>query len=395
MTDLTNGKEIGFNEEKYFYPAEPPVFAGKDLNAFLVYCYDLDASDITIKTNSQVWIEIHGKLFRATRKRLSKAEVIQFISFIGGNDSVIAHLNSGKDFDCSHSIKVSRDKIIRFRVNMLAILSEEHTGFEITLRTIIGTPRHISEMNLDPNLMPFLAPKQGMVLVTGATGSGKSTLLSSIIRNLLEDPDGNRKILTYESPIEFVYDNVITKNSVVSQAEIPKNLASFTEAIRNALRRAPDVILVGEMRDKETITEGVVAAQTGHLMYSTVHTNGVAETIRRMIAVYPENEKSAAAIDILSAIKVILSQMLVPSTDGKRVPIREYLVFDEQIVDDIFNAGIDKLIVASRAALKAKGKTFLQDAQEKLELGWIDEKEFNKIKMLTQAADIDAERKTV
>ena len=385
------GLRVNMNQEEnsFLYKDEPTVFTKKDMNALLVYCYNLGTSDITIKVNEAVLCKIHGKIIRVTKRRLTKNEVSQFVTEVSGGEAIIGVLNNGKQHDCSYSIKESRNKLLRFRVNIVAIISEEHTAFEITLRTIDGIPKPIEDMKLEPEILDNICPAKGMVLVTGATGSGKSTLLSSILRMLLEQPQGNRKILTYESPIEFVYDEVDKPSSVISQTEIPRNLPDFTEALRNALRRAPEVILIGEMRDKETIREGVTASMTGHLLYSTLHTNGVADTVRRMVSVFPTEEKNAAAIDILSSIRMIVSQMLVPSTDGKRVALREYLVFNDAIVDHLFRAGVDNLAVETRKILKKFGRPFIVDAKQKFEAGIISAIEYRKIEALSLGNDKD------
>ncbi len=382
--------QIAINpEDQFLYPDEPSVFSKKDLNAFLIYCYNLGTSDITIKVNEQAFCEIHGRLYRVTKKRFNKGEVSQFITEITGGDAIISVLNGGQQHDCSYSIKESREKLLRFRVNIVAIMSEEHTGFEVTLRTIDGMPKPISSMNLEQEILDNIAPAKGMVLVTGATGSGKSTLLSSVIRMLLEEKDGNRKILTYEKPIEFVYDEVDKPSSIISQSEIPKNLPNFAVALENALRRAPDVILIGEMRDKETIREGVIASMTGHLLYSTLHSSGVADTVRRMVGVFPTEEKNSAAIDILSALKMIVSQMLVPTVDGKRVALREYLIFNESIIDHLFTQGVDKLAIETRKILKKHGRPFLVDAKEKYDQGIISHATYRTIEALSLGQDKD------
>ena len=225
-------------------------------------------------------------------------------------------------------------------------------------------------MNLEKEIFDNLYHKQGMIVVTGGTGSGKSTLLSSIIRYIAENPESNKKILTYESPVEFVYDEVDSPTTLVSQSEIGKDLKDFAAGTRNALRRKPDIILIGEARDAETIGEAVTASMTGHLLYTTVHSNGFADTIRRMVNVFPEGERNSKAVDIISSLKMVISQRLVPSLDGKRVALREYVVFNENIVDELLE-DLDNLTYSCRKVLKKYGRSFLQDAQKKYDEGKI------------------------
>jgi defect-in-organelle-trafficking protein DotB len=206
---------------------------------------------------------------------------------------------------------------------------------------------------------------------------------------MAEDKLSNRKILTYEAPIEFVYDEVDKPSTIICQTEIGRHLKTFADGVRNALRRKPMVILVGEARDAETIGECVTASMTGHLTYSTVHSNGVADTIRRMVNVFPDGEKHSRAIDIVTSLKMIVSQMLVPSTDGRRVALREYMIFNEVIVDALLAGGVDNMTQSARQLVKKYGQTFLADATTKFKEGRIDKYEFNKIKALSKGMDRD------
>jgi defect in organelle trafficking protein DotB len=378
-------------EGEALYPDEPSFFTSKDTEGLMAHCFALKASDITITTNREVIVDVYGRLLRATRKRLTNVEVLEIIAGLFKNDSGPARLNGGHDLDFAFEMRPTRDERLRFRVNATAISVEGQNGAQITVRTIPGIPPSIDSLGVEPEILQSFAPKQGLVLVAGATGSGKSTLLSAGIRRLLEDPDGNHKIVTYESPVEFVYDDVEQPSSVITQSEIGKHLGSFADGVRNALRRKPTIILVGEARDAETVGECVTASMTGHLTYSTVHANGVAETIRRMVNVFPENEKHARAVDIITSVKMIISQMLLPSTDGKRVALREFLVFNERMVDELIVGGVDQLTLVARNILKRDGQTFLADATRKYKDGIIAEREFRRIQALSQGMDRDVE----
>lgn len=374
---------------------EPTRFTARDLDSLLIHCVNLNASDITIQTDDEIFCEIYGKLKRITKRRMTAPEVAEIVTTLYLSESAVPQLNGGKDLDFPYEIKPERNKRLRFRVNATAISVQGHTGIQITMRTIPGIPPDIKTMNVEPEILSNFAPKQGLVLVTGATGSGKSTLLAGCIRWLAEDPNANRKILTYEHPIEFVYDEVDKPSTIISQTEIGRHLPSFAAGVRNALRRKPMIILVGEARDAETIGECVTASMTGHLTYSTVHSNGVADTIRRMVNVFPEGEKHAKAIDILTSLKMIVSQMLVPSTDGKRVALREYLIFSEAIVDKLLAAGIDQMTLEARKIVKTHGQTFLADATNKFKAGRIDQHQFNLIQALSKGMDQDSDEASV
>jgi defect-in-organelle-trafficking protein DotB len=314
--------------QNILFPQEPTRFSDKDFDKLLEFCVDHHASDVTIQSNDKIMAEIYGKLRRITKRELKHSEVADILNFIYGPNGV-AQILSGMDLDTHYEIKPERGVRHRFRVNITGCLVEGSQGIQITMRAIPADPPHIKDMELHPTLEKALIPSQGIVIVAGATGSGKSTLLSSIMRAILETESG--KVLTYESPIEFVYDNVDSPNASISQSEIPLHLPDFPSAVRNALRRKPEFILVGEARDKETIAAVIDAALTGHTVYTTVHSNGVADTIRRMVSAFPEEERYGRSVDLISLIRAIVWQMLVPTKDGKRMALREWLVFTPDV----------------------------------------------------------------
>ncbi len=381
------------DEKNFMLPNEPSRFTARDVEPLLLHCVNINASDITIQTDEEIFVEVYGRLRRVTKRRMTAAELAEIVSALYQSESGLAKLNGGHDLDYAYEMRPERNKRLRFRVNATAISVQGHTGIQITIRTIPGIPPDIKQMNVEKEILANFAPKQGLVLITGATGSGKSTLLAGGLRWLCEDPNSHRKILTYEAPIEFVYDEVEKPSTIIGQTEIGRHLKTFADGVRNALRRKPMVILVGEARDAETIGECVTASMTGHLTYSTVHSNGVADTIRRMVNVFPDGEKHARAVDIVSSLKMIVSQMLIPSTDGKRVALREYLVFNEEVVDKLLNGGVDNMTMVARQIVKTHGQTFLADASKKFKEGRIDEREFAKIKALSKGMDADSDAK--
>lgn len=234
-------------------------------------------------------------------------------------------------------------------------------------------------MNLPDNIIEAIAPQEGIVFITGATGSGKSTLLASIIRELIETSDSNRKVLTYESPIEFVYDEIETISAVVSQSEIPRHLPNFADGVRNALRRKPRLIMVGECRDAETISAALEAALTGHPVYTTLHTSGVAETMRRLVTSFSGEERLGRTIDILETIRLCIWQKLVPTVDERRVALREYLVFDEEVRDILLEGDPNEVTSATRKLVRQKGQLMTWDAKMKFEQGIISERVYKLI----------------
>ncbi len=314
------------------YPNEPTRITEADLDSLLLFCVRNEASDITLQTGDQVVVDIHGRLRRVTEHKLTNSEVAGLLNAIYGANGT-AQILSGKDLDTHYEIKPSRGERYRFRVNGTGCHVEGHEGIQITMRTIPIDPPYLKDMNLPEDLVEGLIPAQGIVIVAGATGSGKSTLLAGIMREILENENG--KVLSYEAPIEFVYDNVPQPRTLIAQHEIPANLPNFPAAVRNALRRKPNYILVGEARDKETIAAVIDAALTGHVVYTTVHSNGVADTLRRMIAAFPADERHGRGVDLIELIRAIVWQQLLPTKDGRRIPQREWLVFDDQVREEL------------------------------------------------------------
>jgi defect-in-organelle-trafficking protein DotB len=286
---------------------------------------------------------------------------------------------SGKDIDTHYEIKPNRLDRYRFRINGTGCQVEGHDGIQLTARTIPTTPPTLDSMSLPQPIIDAIAPEQGVVYVTGATGSGKSTLLAAIIRQIVEDQDSNRKVLTYEAPIEFVFDSIEKKSSIVSQSEIPRHLPSFAAGVRNALRRKPRLILVGEARDPETIAAVMEAAMTGHPVYTTLHSNSVAETIRRLVITFPPDERQGRTVDIIETVRLVISQRLVPTQEGKRVAIREYLVFNEKIRDILLETDILAITNTVRKLVKQYGRTIEADAEEKYAAGVISKRQYHVI----------------
>ena len=375
---------------EFLFPQEPIRLTIDSLNEILMHAAKIGASDITFQTNEPIYAEIYGKLTKITRRRLANTEVGEIINSMYGPNGT-AQIMSGKDVDTHYEIRPNRSDRYRFRINGTGCQVEGHDGMQITARTIPSDPPTLASMNLPKVILDALSPEQGVVYVTGATGSGKSTLLAAIIRSIAEDPESHRKILTYEAPIEFVYDSVEKTTSIVSQSEIPRHLPSFAAGVRNALRRKPRLILVGEARDSETISAVMEAAMTGHPVYTTLHSNGVAETMRRLVTTFPSDERQGRTIDIIETIRLVVSQRLVPTVDGKRVALREYLVFDEKVRDILLETDVTNITNAVRKLVRERGRTMVADAKEKFDAGIITERQYRVLAELEKREDKDAE----
>jgi defect-in-organelle-trafficking protein DotB len=353
------------------WPREPMRLEEGHIEDLLLWCVNQGASDTTLQTDRPVYIEVDGILYPITRRYLDSADMANALGKIYGADA-LAKLASGQDLDLSFEVRPNRETRKRFRVNITAILSRARDSVQITLRTLPDLPPTMLELGIEQGIMDNWNPRQGLILVTGPTGSGKTTLLAAGMRMLIESEMGCGKMLTYEAPIEYVYDAVVGPRSLVAQSEIPRHLQSFAAGVRNALRRKPNIILVGEARDRETVSAAIEAGQTGHLVFSTVHTIGVAATIRRMVSVFDPGERTERAYAMMETMRMIVTQALVPRVGGGRVGLREYLVFDENVRETLLDLPTEKWTGATRELLLKHGQPMELTANKAFKEGIID-----------------------
>ncbi|ADE40769.1 type IV pilus twitching motility protein PilT [Candidatus Puniceispirillum marinum] len=205
----------------------------------------------------------------------------------------------------------------RFRANGYKMLQ----GYAMVLRVIITDVPHIDQLGLPPAVHDVLTKKSGLVLVTGQTGSGKSTSLAAMVDKI--NRERNENIITIEDPVEFVHHS---KKSIITQREVGRDTVSFGTAIKGALRQDPDIILMGELRDYETVSMAMTAAETGHLVFGTLHTNGAPETINRIIDIFPAEEQSQARSQLSQSLRLVVTQQLVKRKGGGRIGAYEVMV---------------------------------------------------------------------
>ncbi len=303
-----------------------------DINELLKVAISQNASDLHIKVGSPPIMRVTGDLLpMASEERISQQEAmkIAFAVMSPGQREVFKQKN---ELDLAYSVP----GLGRFRCNVFI----QRGTIGLVFRVIPMRIPSMEELNLPEVLQKIAMEERGMVLVTGTTGSGKSTTLATMIDYINMNRTCN--IITIEDPIEYLHRD---KKSIVNQREIGSDTESFGRALRSALRQDPDVILVGEMRDFETIQTALTAAETGHLVFSTLHTIDATETINRIIAVFPPYQHKQVRIQLSSVIKGIVSMRLMPKADGKgRVPGVEVLVATATIKDCILDQDKGKLI---------------------------------------------------
>ena len=298
-----------------------------------------------------------------------------FLTRLYGPDAT-ARLAGGHDMDLSYEIRPDRYTRIRFRVNVTAILSRGRDSAQITMRVLPSEPPSMEDLSIEEDIINSWSPRQGMVIITGPTGSGKTTLLAAGIRMMMERKRGCGKIVTYEAPIEYVYDAIKSPRSLISQTEIPRHLPDFAHGVRNALRRKPEVILVGESRDKETIASSIEASQTGHTVYTTTHTTGVAATIQRMVATFDANERAERAYALMETVRLIVTQTLVPKLSGGRAGVREWMRFSDDIREKLLDMDFKEWPAEIQRLIPFQGQTMARSAELLFEAGDIDRRTY-------------------
>jgi len=353
------------------WPKEPPRLNEELVDELIMYCVQNQTSDISLQTDRPATAEIHGHLYPMTARPLDPADMNTIMTKLYGVDAA-AKLAAAKDLDLSYEIRLDRFTRVRFRVNMTAIQSKGRDAVQITMRVMPSQPPSMKDLGIEQEIIDNFAPRQGLICVTGPTGSGKSTLLAAGMRMLIEREGGCGKVLTYEAPIEYTYDAIVNPQSLVAQTEVPRHLPSFAAGVRNALRRKPAIILVGESRDRETVGAAIEAGQTGHAVYTTAHTMGVASTLRRMVSVFEPGERNERAGALMETLRLIVTQALVPRATGGRIAVREFLVFDDVLREELLEMPQERWSNRVQQVLPERGQTMAKAAKIAYEQGQID-----------------------
>jgi defect-in-organelle-trafficking protein DotB len=309
------------------WPGGAAPFTRDTLDSLFEWAFRHGASDIRVETHKPVFVQMHGRMCMATRRSFTEREVEEAVNRLYGAEGV-ARLKRGEDFDVSYEVQPDRRTRFRFRVNATAVLAQGDDGGAVVARALPVRSRRLSEQDVEPEIVRACMPRTGLVFIAGGTGNGKSTLQAGITRGRLEDPDSHVAILEYSSPIEFTFDDVVSTTATISQSEIPRHLPSFAAGIRNAMRRAGDVIIIGECRDGETMAAAAQAALTDHAVYSTIHAGTLSETVQRIVSLCPLEERAALTVAVAQTLRLIVNQRLVSSLDGTRTALREFLAFD-------------------------------------------------------------------
>jgi len=268
-------------------------------------------SDLHIRAGGPFCIRSEGEIISFAEDPVTAEEVLEFTQATATADQYEQFLETG---DLDYAVQAGE---FRYRVNVLKTIR----GPAMVMRLIVAEVPHIDKLGLPPAVHKVLSKKAGLVLVTGQTGSGKSTSLAAMIDKI--NRERNEHIITIEDPVEFVHQD---KKSIISQREVGAHTDSFAAAIKGALREDPDIILMGEMRDLETISMALTAAETGHLVFGTLHSSSAPSTITRLIDAFPPEQQEMARGMIAGSIQLVLSQRLLKRKGGGRVGCHEVMV---------------------------------------------------------------------
>src|SRR5688500_12952416 len=310
---------------------------------------DRGASDLHIKAGDVFRARIDGRLVALTKQALTPDQTKAIALRLIHNEEVRQRIDKILDYDCSWGAA----GIGRFRVNIL----RQRGSFMIVMRVIPFTIPTVESLALPPVISKLADAERGMILVTGVTGSGKSSSLAAMV--IVINTTMHKHIVTLEQPIEFLHRDI---NSSITQREVGIDTDSFRDGLKAALRQDPDVVLIGEMRDSETIDTALKAAETGHLLMSTLHTPDAVTTIMRIIAMFPPEEQDVVRIRVAESLNAVVSQRLLPRKDGNgRVVAAEVMVVTPAIRDLILEARIGEI------------RDFIRDGREQYKMQTFDQ----------------------
>ncbi len=314
-----------------------------DISPYLKLMVDKKASDLFFTVGTQVKIKIEGRITSVGKTTLT-SDLCKAAAYGLMNENQIAYFE--EHMECDFAIAAGENQS-RFRVNVF----RQRGDVGMVLRLIPSKIPELDEFGLPEVLKDLILHKRGLILMVGATGSGKSTTLAAMINHRNENLSGH--ILTIEDPVEFSHPN---KKSIINQREIGVDTFSYRNALRASLREAPDVILIGEIRDRETMEASLELCNTGHLAISTMHANNSSQAMERVINLFPQELHKQLFMDLALNLRAVISQRLVTGVDGMRVAAVEILINTPHISELILKGAVDEL----RTAMESSGAQGVQ-----------------------------------
>ena len=310
-----------------------------EIDQLLEFIVDTNASDLHLTPGLPPMARIEGELSAIPDMPVLSPEMISALL------DTIMSIEQREAFDAEWELDLSfgRRGLGRYRVNAFMEKGEP----AVAIRRIPDVPPSLEELGLPPILLEISRLKRGLVLVTGPTGSGKTTTLAALVNQI--NHERTEHIITIEDPVEFVHAHDL---SIVQQREVGRDTTEFSRALRSALREDPDVILIGEMRDLETIAAAVSAAETGHLVFATLHTNSAVQAIDRIIDVFPPEQQTQIRLQLSASLQAVLAQRLVPMILGGRACVVEVLIASEAVRNLIREGKTHQMATAMQSGIK-------------------------------------------
>ncbi|MBR7127119.1 MAG: PilT/PilU family type 4a pilus ATPase [Lentisphaeria bacterium] len=379
---LLKGMESGVDAFRSSYSAHTEDGSDSiDMARLLRNAIRYKSSDLILSAGARPSVRLHGAI-RSMELPILTGEDTQKLLFgiINQHQRVILEEKRELDFALAVQLKVSdKEEVYRFRIN--AFYQRGHIG--IVARVIESHIPEPETLKLPHVLLSLIEKKQGLILVTGPTGSGKTTTLASLINVINERREAH--IITIEDPIEFVHENI---NSIVEQRELNTDTLTFVQALKYALRQDPDVIMVGEMRDTETIASALTAAETGHLVFATIHTNSAPQTIDRIVDSFPSDQQNQIRLQLAAVLLGVVSQRLIPKKDGSgRVAAFEVMVGTSAVQALVREGKTHQLQSAMETGYKDGMQTLDKALEELYSAGLIDYKETELFKLSSTSVD--------
>ena len=317
------------------------------LDKLFLLMAEKQASDLFISAGVPINIKIQGNTLPVNQQKMDSA-MVEKIAVEMMSPEQLKTFEATKEMNLSFSVP----NVGNFRINIF----RQRSSIAIVVRYILGNIPELDTLSLPPILSELIMEKRGLMLIVGATGSGKSTTIASMLDHRNANRTGH--ILTIEDPIEFLFKH---KKSIVNQRELGMDTQGWEPALKNAMRQAPDCILIGEIRDKETMQAAIAYAQTGHLCLATLHANNSYHALNRIINFFPLDNRTSLYLDLSASLKAIISQRLVIKHDGKRTPAVEVLLNTRHVQELIEHGEVLAIKEAMEQSLAPGSQTFEQD----------------------------------